>query len=361
MRRPCSALVAAALVTGLLSAGLPAAQASPIGDAKKKAAQLRVKVDQLRKQAEIATEEYDGAYDELGQAVTAHLLAKQRLDEAKAASGGADSAAERRVRALYMSGGIPALYAKILDSGSISDFALRVHHVNVVLNGDAKVAHDASDAVAAQRKGEQVLAEAAKRATRLQAAVADRADKVRSLLAQTDALLSAADQRVRDLAEQQRRAAEAAAAARAAAAFAGQGGYSGPDLPDVAASPVAAAALAFARSQLGKPYVWGAVGPGSFDCSGLTGAAYRAAGLNLPRTSRQQWFAGPHVAFQDLEPGDLLFWATDLSNPSTIHHVTLYAGNGMMVAAPHTGDVVKVQPVYLDEYMGAVRPGAALA
>ncbi|MCU1588285.1 MAG: hypothetical protein JWN31_1778 [Frankiales bacterium] len=346
---------------GLLTAGLPAAQASPVGDATKRAAELRIKVDQLRQQAEIATEDYDASYDELGQAVTAHLLASQRLDEAKLASGGADSAAERRVRALYMSGGITALYAKILDSGSISDFALRVHHIDVVLNGDAKVAHDASHAVAALRRGEQQLAEAARRATKLQSAVADHADKVRALLAEADALLSAADQRVRDLADQQRRAAEAAAAARAALAFAGQGDYVGPDLPAVAASPLAAKALAFARSQLGKPYVWGAVGPGAFDCSGLTGAAYRAAGLDLPRTSRQQWFAGPHVAFRDLEPGDLLFWATDVNNPATIHHVTLYAGDGMMVAAPHTGDVVKVQPVYLEEYIGAVRPGAALA
>ena len=296
VRRASSSLAAAALVTGLLSAGLPAAQASPVGDAQKKASQLRVKVDQLRKQAAIATEDYDAAYEELGQAVTAHLLAKQRLDEASSPRVAPTRRAERRVRALYMSGGVPALYAKILDSGSVSDFALRVHHVNVVLNSDQQVAQDATHGGRRPARGRAgQLAAAAQRATRLQAAVADRADRVRALLAETDALLAAADQRVRELAEQQRRAAEAAAAARSAAAFAGRGSYTGPDLPDVAASPLAAEALAFARAQLGKPYVWGAVGPGSFDCSGLTGAAYRAAGLNLPRTSRQQWFSGPHV------------------------------------------------------------------
>jgi cell wall-associated NlpC family hydrolase len=330
-------------------------------DAKRRAAELRVKVDGLRKQAEIATEDYNASYESLGKAVTAHLLAKQRLDEVRVASGGADSAAERRVRALYMSGGVPALYAKILDSGSISDFALRVHHVNVVLSGDQKVVREADQAVAEQKRAEQELAVAAKQATRLQSQVADRADKVRALLGEADQLLAAADQRVRDIADQQRRAAEAAAAARAAAAFAGSGSNTGPDQPAVAASPVAARALEFARKQLGKPYVWGAVGPASFDCSGLTGAAYRYAGINLPRTSRQQWYAGPHVGFRDLEPGDLLFWATNPSDPGTIHHVTLYAGDGMMVAAPKTGDVVKVQPVYLEEYIGAVRPGASLA
>ena len=357
-------VAAAAVAVTMLQGGLPVAHASPIGDARSRAAALRHQVDLLRQQAEVATEDYDAAYEQLGQAVTAHLMAKRALDQAKQASGGADDAAERRVRALYMSGGVPALYAKVLDSASITEVALRVHQVSVVLDGDKRVADVAGRAVSDQKHGEQVLAAAAAKATRLQAAVADRADRVRSLLAQTDALLAAADQRVRDLAEQQRRAAEAAAAARAAAALASgsySSPYNGPDLPKVDASPLAAAALAFARTRLGTPYVWGATGPDAFDCSGLTGAAYRAAGLVLPRTSRQQWFAGPHIALADLQPGDLLFWASNSSDPGSIHHVALYAGNDLMVAAPHSGDVVRVQPVYLDGYIGAVRPGGTLS
>ena len=282
MRRTCSALAAAALTLGLLSAGLPTAQADPIRDARQQAAALRHKVDQLRLQAAIATEDYDASYEELGQAVTAHLLAKQRLDEVRVLSGGADDEAQRRVRALYISGGVPALYAKVLDSGSLSDFASRVHHVNVVLHSDQRVVEQANTAVADQRRGERVLAAAAAKATTLQAAVADRADAVRGLLAQTDALLDAADQKVRDLAEQQRRAAEAAAAARAAQAFAG-GLLPRPRPPGCRGQPARGrGGLAFARTRLGLPYVWGAVGPDSFDCSGLTGAAYRAAGLSLP-------------------------------------------------------------------------------
>jgi cell wall-associated NlpC family hydrolase len=109
----------------------------------------------------------------------------------------------------------------------------------------------------------------------------------------------------------------------------------------------------------GQPYVWGATGPDSYDCSGLTGTAYRAAGVTLPRTSREQWYAGTHVSLGELQPGDLLFWAYDTANPATIHHVALYAGNGLMVAAPHSGDVVKVQGVYLEGFMGAVRPVVA--
>jgi cell wall-associated NlpC family hydrolase len=351
----------ALLLGGLLASGLPAASATPIGDAKNQAAALRVKVDALRKQAEIATEQYDAAYAELGKAVTAHLTAQKDLQTAAQASGASGDIVARRVRALYMAGGTPALYAKVLESASLTEVGQRIHQVKMVLDGDQRANVLASSALAGRQDAERRLAAAAAASTRLQAAVGGRADKVRELLAQTDTLLADADKRVRDLAEEQRRAAEAAAAARAAAELARVQGLGGGTLPPVAASPVATVVLAFAQAQLGKPYVWGATGPASYDCSGLTGAAFAAAGILLPRVAADQWNAGPHVALADLQPGDLMFWADDLSNPATIHHVAIYAGNGLMVAAPHTGDVVKVQPIYLDGYIGAVRPGATLA
>ena len=361
MRR--NAPLAAALVLGsLLASGisLSQAQADPIGDAKRQASELRTRVDALRHQAEIATEEYDAAYAELGQAVTAHLSAEKDVQNAELASGESADIINRRVRALYMSGGTTALYAHVLDSATLTEVASRIDQVKVVFNGDRRATAQATRTLAGRQAAAQRLAATAAVSTRLQAAVGAKADRVRALLAQTDALLVAADERVRELAEEQRRAAEAAAAARAAAELA-RAQATGGDLPAVDASPLAAAALAFARNQLGKPYLWGATGPDTFDCSGLTGRAYQAAGLTLPRTSRQQWFAGPHVALADLEPGDLMFWADDLNDPATIHHVALYAGEGMMVAAPHAGDVVKVQPIYLDGYIGAVRPGGTLS
>ena len=81
--------------------------------------------------------------------------------------------------------------------------------------------------------------------------------------------------------------------------------------------------------------------------------------MSLPRTSRQQWFAGSQVPIGAWMPGDLLFWADDLANPATIHHVAIYAGSGTMYAAPHSGDVVKHQAVYLDGFIGAVRPAVS--
>lgn len=359
MRTPLR-LPAALVLGGLLAvcAPLPGAQADPLADARARAAQLREQVEDLRVQAELATEEYDEAYAQLGAAVSAHLLAERDLAAAQQVSGEHTDVTTRRVRALYMSGGPTALYAHVLDSASPSEVAQRVTQVRAVLAADTRVAERVDRAVVDRAAAEARLASTADRASRLQKAVSDKADKVTALLAQTDSLLAGADAQVMALVAEQERAAAAAAAVQAQAALAAARAQLG-NITEAPPTPQAAAALDFARAQVGKPYVWGATGPDAYDCSGLTGAAYRAAGVNLPRTSRQQWFAGQHVELGALQPGDLLFWATDPANPATIHHVTLYAGGGLMLAAPHTGDVVKVQPVYLEGYIGAVRPLAA--
>jgi cell wall-associated NlpC family hydrolase len=125
---------------------------------------------------------------------------------------------------------------------------------------------------------------------------------------------------------------------------------------DLKAGTAALAALSFALDQLGKPYVWGAEGPDSYDCSGLTMRAYESAGYQLPRTAAEQSMVGTPVDVADLLPGDLLFYATDPSDLSTVHHVVMYAGAGLVVHAPHSGDVVRLGPMWLGpEYAGAVR------
>jgi peptidoglycan DL-endopeptidase CwlO len=121
------------------------------------------------------------------------------------------------------------------------------------------------------------------------------------------------------------------------------------------AGPVARAAVRWALAQLGDPYRWGATGPDSFDCSGLTSSAYRAAGVSIPRVSRAQWGAGLHVQVDRLLPGDLVFYADNPGDPASIHHVGLYIGNGLMVHAPHTGDVVRVASIWRESYAGATR------
>jgi NlpC/P60 family len=124
-----------------------------------------------------------------------------------------------------------------------------------------------------------------------------------------------------------------------------------------APSEAAAAAVQFAYNQLGKPYVWGAEGDNFYDCSGLMLRAYQEAGIQLPRTSREQWYAGARVLnVGDLQPGDLVFRAHNLSDPSTIYHVGMYIGAGNIIVAPYTGAVVRIQPMVLVDYIGGVRP-----
>ena len=129
-------------------------------------------------------------------------------------------------------------------------------------------------------------------------------------------------------------------------------------LPVVQApSQVTATAIAYAEQQLGKPYLWGGAGPDRFDCSGLTMMAWARAGVQLLHYTGYQWEEGPHVPLNQLRRGDLLFYATNTSDPSTIHHVAIYIGNGMMVNAPYTGAFVRIDSMYAPGgLIGAVRP-----
>lgn len=108
--------------------------------------------------------------------------------------------------------------------------------------------------------------------------------------------------------------------------------------------------LAFARDQIGKPYVWGATGPSSYDCSGLTAAAWKAAGVQLPRTTWDQVKVGKRVATADLLPGDLVFFYDDIS------HVGIYKGDGKMIHAPKPGANVREESIYYMPIYGSVRP-----
>ena len=116
----------------------------------------------------------------------------------------------------------------------------------------------------------------------------------------------------------------------------------------------AASALQFAAAQLGTPYRWGGTGPGGFDCSGLTQAAYRSAGISIPRVAQSQFDAGPTVESGDVQPGDLLFYG---ASARSVEHVGIYVGAGEMIDAPHTGAVVREEPGDWDDFVGATRPG----
>ncbi|MEW1722292.1 C40 family peptidase [Streptomyces sp. NPDC093109] len=118
-------------------------------------------------------------------------------------------------------------------------------------------------------------------------------------------------------------------------------------------SAAGAAALAYAVDQIGKPYEWGAEGPDSFDCSGLTSRAWARAGREVPRTSQEQWSELPRVSLRELRPGDLVVYFPKAT------HVAIYLGDGMVIQAPRPGALVKVSPIAANPLLGAVRPDPA--
>lgn len=119
---------------------------------------------------------------------------------------------------------------------------------------------------------------------------------------------------------------------------------------DPPVSPNAGAVVAYARAQLGKPYVFATAGPDTFDCSGLTMAAWASVGVHMPHYSGSQATMFPRVSYAQLQPGDIIAFYGDL------HHVGLYIGDGMMIHAPQTGDVVKIAPAWRDNFQWGVRP-----
>jgi cell wall-associated NlpC family hydrolase len=134
--------------------------------------------------------------------------------------------------------------------------------------------------------------------------------------------------------------------------------------PLPAPSEIAGRAIGYALGEVGKPYVWGATGPDSYDCSGLMLRAYESAGVTLPRVARQQYWAGAQLPVRQAQPGDLLFWGYDTSNPDSIHHVAMYLGNGQMVEAANQMVPLRQRAVSFDEHELmplAVRPGVPVA
>ncbi|WCN02793.1 C40 family peptidase [Streptomyces sp. M92] len=165
---------------------------------------------------------------------------------------------------------------------------------------------------------------------------------------QEEAARKAAELAKQQAEERERQQREREQADRQESGSGGSGGTSSgtgatePSAPDASHGTKAEKALAFARAQIGKPYVWGATGPGSYDCSGLTQAAWKAAGVTLPRTTYDQVDAGTTVPVSQAQPGDLVFFYDDLS------HVGLYIGNGMMIHAPKPGAYVREESIYYD-------------
>jgi cell wall-associated NlpC family hydrolase len=329
-------------------AGLAAARAA--------AARLQREVDGLDVRVETLAEAHAEVQARLDGLIQAAHRNQDDLERSEQALQATQATYAGDVRDLYARGPLAPLEL-LLAAGDLHELAVATGVARGMLDRDQRALSSVGLAAGTVRS----------RVTELEATQAEtlalrgRMDAqgtaiVRLLAARRTTLATArAEVRAQLRAEQARQAAARRALVAAAAARARALGFA--SLADVPApSPAAAAAVKDALAQVGKPYRWGATGPATFDCSGLVRFAYAGAGLSLPRTSRQQWSAGRHVPVGDLRPGDLLFWASDPADPATIHHVGMYVGQGLMVHAPHTGALVRVDAVAPSGYAGATRP-----
>ncbi|MFD5038648.1 NlpC/P60 family protein [Streptomyces sp. NPDC058378] len=303
-------------------------------------AQVEAKVDRLYHDAEVATEKYNGAKEEAA-------ASEKSLDALR------DEAARRTERlnaardtlgsyatAQYRSAGIdPAV--RLALSSDPDEYLERASYEDRAGDRQAGavngVRRQISDIAQLRARAEDELAVLASRRAELK----KHKDAVRTKLADARKLLAT-------LTAEQRAGYERSADA----AHGGSGVRADRGIPrGSVAAPNARAAQAvdFAYGALGKPYVWGATGPASFDCSGLTQAAWRAAGVSLPRTTYTQINAGQRVSRSELAPGDLVFFY------SGVTHVGLYIGGGQMIHAPRPGAPVRIAPINEMPFAGATR------
>ena len=292
----------------------------------------------LNTEAEVFAERMNAARDRYAAAQLKAQSAQHAADAAAARLASVQARVSAMAAQAYKSGGTFGATSVFSDNGDPAAMLDRMSMLDAISRSDAQTLADVTaarhDATAA-RMNAAAAAGVARR--ELGSVTAARARVLRDAAA------------VGTLLRQLHRQAAAQAAAAAAAALSQESTTPPPAATGPGGARAAQIAVQWAYRELGKPYVWGAAGPDSFDCSGLTQYIYGKAGIYLPHYTGDQWNAGRHVSRGELRPGDLVFYFSDL------HHMGIYIGGGRVIHAPHTGDVVKISPLDMDPYAGAVR------
>ncbi|MBT2676793.1 C40 family peptidase [Streptomyces sp. ISL-14] len=341
------ACMAAATATATTAATLlppaPAAAAPAPEPRARSTAELLTDLQRLYRKAEQATETYNATEEKLKKQRTEVARLDAALARTRLSLRDSRGAAGRLARQQYQNTTDISPYVRLLLARD-PQHALDQGHVI------GRLARERAETVGRltgmERKADE-LARQARKALDAQLALAERQkkdrDAVRKRLKKVEELLASltaaqltalAEFEKQDIAKSQR-------------AFMASGALAKDDHKP---SPEARRAIRYARKQLGKPYKWGAEGPKSYDCSGLTSEAWAHAGTPIPRTSQEQWAQLDRVPLTELRPGDLVVYFPDAT------HVALYLGKGKVVQAPRTGEKIKISPIASNPVLGAVRP-----
>jgi len=319
--RTATVIGAAALFSVVLPGGIGgAAPGQPAPSLKDLVARARV----LSNEINSLNEQYNGLRIQLSQAQTEATVAKQTYVQDASRLGAGKLAVGQLAAQSYMNGGL-ATPLELLTTSTADMLISRAAFMQVLQQENGDQVSQIAQAVAAAQRAQQSAEQQTKRAKQL---TAQMAEKQRQAQAKINTLNSSVFKKAMQV-------------------FNRTGNY--PNFKMPTANTIGAQALRWALRVRGSPYVWGAAGPHAFDCSGLVLWAYAHVGISLPHLAAAQYNMGVHVGRNQLQPGDLVFFYSDIG------HVGLYIGNGLMVDAPDFGEVVQVQQVTWPAYVGAVR------
>ncbi|MGW5047190.1 NlpC/P60 family protein [Streptomyces griseoluteus] len=328
----------------------PAVTPAPVPDAELE--KVRARLDGLYHDAAVATDAYNAAEEKTRKQSVQLAQLEKRTDTARRKLAELKDQAGAAARAQYRDSGMPPM-ARFLLSDNPERFA---DGAGTLLNGaratrkliaetdrvERELKRDTDDAAARWKKLERDRKDKAAAQKTVQARIKD-AEKLESRLEKKEK---------ERLAELERQAARKAQTAWLDTGVLKKKADTTGATATATATSAGARAVAFATAQLGKPYVWGAEGPDSFDCSGLTSQAWADAGTPIPRTSQEQWRQLSHVDVTEMRPGDLIIYFADAT------HVGMYVGDGKIIHAPRPGRTVTVAGAGTMPILGVVRPDA---
>ncbi|MGX1913848.1 NlpC/P60 family protein [Streptomyces phaeochromogenes] len=355
LRLVCTAAIAAgAVLAPGPAAAVPEPGESPVAEpgespapgsvpeGEPSVAELLTDLQRLYREAEEATETYNATEEKLKRQRTEVAKLNGRLSAARLSLQGSRGAAGRLARQQYQGTSEISSYVRLLlarDPQHALDQGQVIRQVSLERAGTV-------DRLAVDERRSDGLAREARRALDEQLTLAERQKKDRDLVGKRlkdveELLVSLSAEQLAGVAEL-----EKSGVAEAQDELVSSGALSSARPP----SREGDEALRHAVDQIGKPYEWGAEGPDTYDCSGLTSEAWGSAGRAIPRTSQEQWAQLPRVELSELRPGDLVVYFPEAT------HVAMYLGDGMVVQAPRPGATVKVSPIAANPILGAVRP-----